>query len=208
MRPFSEQDHYEILEIPRGASVGAIERAYRLARTTFADDSLALYSVVDPRDAEAIRQRVEEAYRVLSDPAARREYDSGLAPGETCDVLPIQFDAEPPAPVSHASPGVVGDLAPGEQPARYDGAAFRAARLRHSLGLDQIADVTKVNPRYLRYIEEENLDGLPARVYVRGFVEAYSRVVGFDPKRAVPSFMEIFDQGVPAPARRSRFLGR
>ena len=76
MRALEEQDHYEILEIPRGASPGAVERAYRLARTTFADDSLALYSVVDPRDAESIRQRVEEAYRVLSDPAARHEYDA------------------------------------------------------------------------------------------------------------------------------------
>jgi flagellar biosynthesis protein FlhG len=207
VRPIAEQDHYEILEIPRGASAGAVERAYRLARTTFADDSLALYSVVDPRDAEAIRQRVEEAYRVLSDPHTRRAYDAELEPGEA-DALPITFDAEPPPVVSHASPGVVGDLAPGEQPSRYDGASFRAARLRHSLGLDQVADVTKVNPRYLRYIEEEHLEGLPARVYVRGFVEAYSRVIGFDPKRAVPSYMEIFDQGAPAPPRRSRFLGR
>jgi len=207
VRTFAEQDHYEILEIPRGASRGAIERAYRLARTTFADDSLALYSVVDPRDAEAIRQRVEEAYRVLSDPNARREYDAKLEPGHEDDALPIEFDAEPAAAVSHASPGVVGDLAPGEQPSRYDGAAFRAARLRHSLGLDQIADVTKVNPRYLRYIEEEHLEGLPARVYVRGFVDAYSRMVGFDPGRAVPGYMEIFDQGAPPP-RRSRFLGR
>jgi len=208
VKPLCDQDHYEILEIPRGASTGAIERAYRLARTTFADDSLALYSVVDPRDAEAIRQRIEEAYRVLSDPAARREYDAGLEPGAAGEALPIEFDAEPARPVAQSSPGVVGDLAPGEQPSRYDGAAFRAARLRHSLGLDQIADVTKVNPRYLRYIEEEKLEGLPARVYVRGFVEAYSRVVGFDPGRSVPSYMEIFDQGVPAPSRRSRFLGR
>ena len=209
MKPFSEQDNYEILEIPRGASPGAVERAYRLASTTFADDSLALYSVVDPRDAESIRLRVEEAYRVLADPVARREYDEGLEPFGGKETLPIQFDAEPPRPVvSHASPGALGDLAPGERPVRYDGATFRAARLRHSLDLDQIAHITKVNPRYLRYIEEENLGGLPARVYVRGFVEAYSRVVGFDPGYSVPGYMEIFDQGASAPARRSRFLGR
>ena len=206
MKPLADQDHYEILEIPRGASASAVERAYRLARTTFADDSLALYSVVDPRDAEAIRLRVEEAWRVLSDPEARRRYDAELDPGEP---LAIEFDAEPTPPVaSPASPGALGDLAPGERPSRYDGPAFRAARLRHSLALDQIAEITKVNPRYLRYIEEENVDGLPARVYVRGFVEAYSRVVGFDPGFAVPSYMELFDQGAPLPARRSRFLGR
>jgi flagellar biosynthesis protein FlhG len=210
VKPLADQDHYEILEIPRGASATAIERAYRLARSTFADDSLALYSVVDPRDAEAIRLRVEEAYRVLSDPTARRAYDATLgdAPAEA-QTLPIQFDAEPVrAGMSSGSPGAVGDLAPGERPTRYDGAAFRAARLRHALDLDQIADITKVNPRYLRYIEEERIEGLPARVYVRGFVEAYSRVVGFDPGDSVASYMEIYDQGAPSSTpRRARFLG-
>jgi len=209
VRPLADQDHYEILEIPRGASPSAVERAYRLARTTFADDSLALYSVVDPRDAEAIRLRVEEAWRVLSDPEARRRYDAELEPDGLGERLAIEFDAEPIRPAaSPASPGALGDMAPGERPSRYDGPTFRAARLRHSLGLDQIAEITKVNPRYLRYIEEENVDGLPARVYVRGFVEAYSRVVGFDPGYAVPSYMEIFDQGAPTAVRRSRFLGR
>jgi len=108
VRPLSDQDHYEILEIPRGASSSAVERAYRLARTTFADDSLALYSVVDPRDAEAIRLRVEEAWRVLSDPEARRRYDAELGAGDPGESLAIEFETEPVRPVvSPASPGAV-----------------------------------------------------------------------------------------------------
>jgi len=205
VKPLSQQDHYEILEIPRNASLASVERAFRLARSTFADDSLALYSVVDPRDAEAIRLRVEEAHRVLSDPALRSDYDASLppAPGEDAG---IRFDVEPVRAAPAASP--VPEALAGVAPGAYDGAAFRAARLRHSLDFGQIAGITKVNPRYLRYIEEEHMGGLPARVYVRGFVDAYARVVGFDPSQAVAGYMERFDRAVPVPQRRGRFLGR
>ena len=41
MKPLSEQDHYETLEVAREAGLEEIERAYRLARATYADDSLA-----------------------------------------------------------------------------------------------------------------------------------------------------------------------
>lgn len=207
MKPLTEQDHYEILEIPRRASPAAVERAYRLARSTFAEGSLALYSVVDPRDADGIRARVEEAYRVLSDPVARDSYDRQLAPERGEPSLEIQFDPEP----ARADPGRPPVGLPGvdESPDQYDGAAFRTARLRRSLDLDQIAGLTKVNPRYLRYIEEENVDGLPARVYVRGFVEAFARAVGFDPARAVQDYMRRYDERVTPPARpRAPFSSR
>jgi len=207
VKPLSEHDHYEILEIPRGASPSAVERAYRLARSTFADDSLALYSVVSPHDAEAIRLRVEDAYRVLSDPQARAAYDGAL-PDATVEAPDIRFDAEP-ARAETLAPCTAGEVAANGTPGRYDGAAFRAARIRHSLDLEQIASITKVNPRYLRYIEEEHVEGLPARVYVRGFVEAFARVVGLDPGQAVAGYMQIIDQGAPPPPRRrTRFLGR
>ena len=72
MKPLSEQDHYETLEVGGEAGLDEIERAYRLARATYADDSLAGYSVFGQGDAAAIRERIETAYRVLSDPEARR----------------------------------------------------------------------------------------------------------------------------------------
>jgi len=81
MKPLSEQDHYEILEIPRETSQREIERAYQLAQATYADDSLAGYSVFAEGDAEAMRERIETAYRVLSDEESRRAYDGSLAAG-------------------------------------------------------------------------------------------------------------------------------
>lgn len=75
MRGIDELDHYEMLEIARGATPGEIDRAYRLAQETYADGSLALYSIFETRDAKEIRARLDEAYRVLADPELRSSYD-------------------------------------------------------------------------------------------------------------------------------------
>ncbi|MFK7898905.1 MAG: helix-turn-helix domain-containing protein [Myxococcota bacterium] len=78
MRGIDELDHYELLEVGRGASGMDIDRAYRLAQQTYADGSLAMYGVFEARDASAIRERLDEAYRVLADPELRTLYDQDL----------------------------------------------------------------------------------------------------------------------------------
>ena len=73
MKPLSEQNHYEILEVASDANGAEIERAFRMAQSTYADDSLAGYSVFGEGEASAIRERVEIAYRVLSDAQERKQ---------------------------------------------------------------------------------------------------------------------------------------
>ena len=75
-----EQDHYEVLEIGRAASLEEIERAYRVVRETYDGDNLALYSMFADRDAAQIRERIDEAYRVLSDEGKRHDYDAADVP--------------------------------------------------------------------------------------------------------------------------------
>lgn len=45
MKPFSDQTHYEILDLTRDVTAEQIERGYRLARATYAPDSIATYSL-------------------------------------------------------------------------------------------------------------------------------------------------------------------
>ncbi|MBW2373849.1 MAG: molecular chaperone DnaJ, partial [Deltaproteobacteria bacterium] len=59
MRPFSDQTHYEFLEISTDASPEEIERAYRLALATYGDDSMAVYSLLSEEDSRATRERVD-----------------------------------------------------------------------------------------------------------------------------------------------------
>jgi flagellar biosynthesis protein FlhG len=197
MKPFSEMTHYELLEVRPDASKEDVERAYRMARSTFADDSLATYSVYDPKEAEFIQERVELAYQVLGDAEQRAEYDARL--GTTPSIsesVEIAFDLEAeaqaaPAPAPEVAPEIAGfeDLDELEG-GGFDGSRLRRVRLRRGIELEKIATVTKIGPTYLRFIEEEQFDDLPAPVYVRGFVTAYARCVGLDPERVVPAYME------------------
>ena len=57
----------------------------------------------------------------------------------------------------------------------WDGARLRRARLLRGVEVDDVATATKINPAYLRFLEEDRFDDLPAVVYVRGFVAAYAR---------------------------------
>jgi cytoskeletal protein RodZ len=76
--------------------------------------------------------------------------------------------------------------------------------MRRGVELDDIAEITKVSPTNLRYIEEERFKNLPAEVYVRGFVTAYARTIGLDPERVVPTYMERFRDAQGA--KRKGFL--
>ena len=79
MKPFSDQTHYEILEVSRDASADQIERAYRIARSTYSADSLATYSVYDDKEVSALQERIELAYGVLRDDARRAAYDAKVS---------------------------------------------------------------------------------------------------------------------------------
>ena len=75
MKSIGELDHYELLEIPHSATPDEIDRAYRTAQQTYAEGSLALYSVFESHDASTIRANLDEAYRVLADFETREIYD-------------------------------------------------------------------------------------------------------------------------------------
>lgn len=43
-----------------------------------------------------------------------------------------------------------------------------------------MADITKIQPTFLAYLEEERFEELPAEVYVRGFLRIYARELRLD----------------------------
>jgi len=60
------------------------------------------------------------------------------------------------------------------------GAALRQARESLGLGLDDIAETTKVRARHLAAIEAAALDQLPSRPFTIGYVRAYAKALGLD----------------------------
>src|SRR5262249_5702342 len=62
---------------------------------------------------------------------------------------------------------------------------LRAGRAHRGISLDDVAKVTKIQPRILERLEAGKLDGLPAEVFVRGFVRSFARCVGLDEREAL-----------------------
>lgn len=58
------------------------------------------------------------------------------------------------------------------------GTSLRQARIDRALSLGDISSSTKVPRSSLERIEAGELDGLPADVFVRGFIRSYARAVG------------------------------
>lgn len=211
MKPIADLDLYEVLELGRDAEIADVERAYRMAQATWGDDSLATYSLVEEDEAAALRERIELAYRVLSDDDSKRAYDAelGVSPLPPGVEIALDFEPEVSAAVAEVAPETLefADLEdPGEGP--WDGARLRRARLARGIEVERIAEVTKISLTYLRFLEEERFEDLPATVYVRGFVTAYARCVGLDPSRVVVGYMEKLAHQRPEPGPRGLHRAR
>jgi flagellar biosynthesis protein FlhG len=72
----------------------------------------------------------------------------------------------------------------------YDGPVLRRIRLSRGVELEDISVTTKINETYLRFIEENRYQDLPAPVYVRGFLREYSKCLHLDPNRVTQSYMD------------------
>lgn len=68
-------NYYEVLEVPVGATPQEIERAYTRAKNAYANDSVAMYSLMTADECHQILNQIEEAYSILGFPEKRREYD-------------------------------------------------------------------------------------------------------------------------------------
>ena len=62
------------------------------------------------------------------------------------------------------------------------GETLRQARLDRGASLDAAEQETRIRRRYLEALESEDYGGLPAVVYVRGFIRSYARYLGLDPE--------------------------
>jgi hypothetical protein len=86
------------------------------------------------------------------------------------------------------------------------GSSLREARGRQSLDFPELEELTKIRPKYLRALEEERFDILPAPTYVRGFLRSYAEALGLDGQPFVDEYNSRFavgDEDAPIRARRA-----
>lgn len=80
---------------------------------------------------------------------------------------------------------------------------LRAGRAERGMSLDDVARVTKIQPRILLRLEAGTIepgDGMPADVFVRGFVRSFAKCVGLDEREALRRYTAITSGAVVTPA--------
>ena len=120
MKPYEQQTYYELLEVPVTASVAEIVDAHSRMLEQYSPDSIAIYALVEPEQLEALRARLTEAMKTLSEPRLRLEYDRTVGV-----VRPEPVASAPPAPVVKPAEedvpelelSVVQNVVPGVEPA-------------------------------------------------------------------------------------------
>src|SRR6516164_5577901 len=75
-----------------------------------------------------------------------------------------------------------------DQHIEHFGISLRRARQNRALTLGEISSSTKVPRSALELIEEGKLDGLPADVFVRGFIRSFARAVGVSELQPLADF--------------------
>jgi hypothetical protein len=87
------------------------------------------------------------------------------------------------------------------------GSSLREARTRQGLDFPELEELTKIRPKYLRALEDENFDILPAPTYVRGFLRTYASALGLDGQPFVDEYNSRFavgeEEAAPLRARRA-----
>jgi cytoskeleton protein RodZ len=86
------------------------------------------------------------------------------------------------------------------------GNSLREARLRQTLDFPEIEQGTKIRGKYLRALEDEQFDVLPAQTYVKGFLRSYAEYLGLDGQLYVDEYNSRFvvgEEDQPSRPRRS-----
>jgi cytoskeleton protein RodZ len=90
------------------------------------------------------------------------------------------------------------------------GNSLREARLRQGLDFPEIEQATKIRPKYLRALEDEQFDILPGQTYVKGFLRSYAEYLGLDGQLYVDEYNSRYihvDEETPLRARSTSSLG-
>jgi flagellar biosynthesis protein FlhG len=188
-----QQNYYEILEIYPGASEEEVRRAYKQIKNWFGPGAMAVKGICTEEELASFQNLAEKAHAVLVDRFERRQYDRKEFPEGFSSYL------EKSSSRRESIAGVVATTHESLSEVKIrddqfvDGLFLGKIRKERNVELVDISNRAKVSVSYLKAIEEELFEELPAPVFARGFVKEFARFLKIDPKRAVTDFMAKYD---------------
>lgn len=204
------QSHYDVLEVTPDSTPQQIREAYLRLKSAYGKDSLALYSLIGRDDMESTLKKVEDAYLVLSNPVKRQEYDRNHGTsGVTHDPKIVSIDRTPPMEIASTPDDLFSvpttDFTPNERviedeiqnEAEWRGSFIKKIREFRSLTIEEIAEHTKVSRGYIRAIEDETFEKLPATVFLRGFLIQIAKKLKIPQDKLTNSYIARYRQAHP-----------
>lgn len=106
---------------------------------------------------------------------------------------------------------------------RTPGAAFRAARERQGLSIDNVVEATRIKPHIIEALEKDDYSAIAAPLYGKGFIKIYAERLGLDPAPLIEYYLNYYartvrptlktdipppspvSDGMPVPSTLSRF---
>jgi len=70
------------------------------------------------------------------------------------------------------------------------GTELKRERELRGITLQEIADATKINIRYLRDLEEDRLENLPGTFFLKGIIRSFAKYIGLDQNTILNSYYE------------------
>jgi flagellar biosynthesis protein FlhG len=178
---------YALLGVPRGCSAEEIRRAYKRKREVHAPESLVVHAILSHDQLRTEQQFLDESYDTLLDPIRRRAYDLSVFPEEQGTDFPVAEVRLPPtAAQRNAHEVLLREIGPETE---FSGELLRQCRESLGIELAEISAQTRISRNYLRAIEDENVDELPAPVYVRGFVAELAKVLRLDANQVQRTYL-------------------
>lgn len=208
LRRLSEQDYYQVLDVPYDASPEQIQGAYEEARDIYSHDALVTGSILSEQERRRAFERVAEAYQTLIAEESRRLYDESI--GVARPKRPPKVLAEPAPAAAEAGEAVAGGddseeaverrpvarrpeprVCPLQLGLTEEATGEFLRRAREALGLDlaTISEETKIGRSVLEYIESERVDRLPAPVYLRNFTLQVAHCLGLDEEKVSRTYL-------------------
>jgi DnaJ-class molecular chaperone len=206
----AHNNYYEFLELSKDASQQEIDQAYKAAKRTYSVSNVALYSIFSKDEATELNNIIEEAYTILSNPRLKNKYDLGL----NLQLKKISnTDKDKSRKLKKASSPTETDeavLRDGVIFKKYEkdsvfeekiknlsdcsGHFLKRVRQYKNISIDEVAQFSKISKLNIVAVEEQDLENLPSRVFIRGFALQISRLVGLNEKAFTDGYMNFIDE--------------
>ncbi len=211
-----KNNYYEVLEVNTTATQHDIVVAYEKAKRTYSSENPALYNVFSEQEATALRSLIDEAFSVLGNQTYRNIYEKRVQ-AKTYTDHELSFNSIKKASENLYSNHITVPTATPLKPTEYDylvnsdfeneiqtqsewnGLFLQKVREYKKVSLDNLHEKTKVNPWYLKALENMDPANLPAPVFVRGYIVQMAKSLGLNDKTVADSYMKLYKQKLEQP---------